>query len=100
MIVFAADFVRMIPFPSKREAVPLVHANAVAATPIALECLEAVSRRALEVRKALRHVEHLELPPDDWPNILWNLSSRLCRSLTEQIRRPFIRERLDHFLAQ
>jgi hypothetical protein len=87
----------MIPFPSKREAVPLVQANAVAATPIALERLESVSRRALEVRNALRHVEHLELPADNWPNILWNLASRLCRSLAEQIRRPLIRERLDHF---
>jgi hypothetical protein len=49
VIILASDFIGMVSFPAKGQAVLIVHADAVAATLISLEGLKPVSRRACEV---------------------------------------------------
>src|SRR5437588_12738097 len=98
VIILASECVGMVSFPSKGQAVLVVHADAVAATLISLEGLQAVSRRAGQVREALGHVEPLQLPLDDRPEAFRDTSGSTARVLKEQVGRRLIGERLNHVL--
>src|SRR5436305_12605391 len=94
VIILASDFVGMVSFPAKGQSVLIVHADATAAALITLEGLKPVSWRTGQVREALGHVEELQLPPYDGPEVLRDASGRSARALHEEIGRRLVGERL------
>ena len=98
MRVFDADFVRMAVLPSKRDAILLVDADAVATSSIALQSFQAIARRNREILQLGGSVEQLQLPLRTSPEVTRDSPGETGIPVAEQIRRGLISERVNHAL--
>ena len=92
----ATDVVRIMPLPSERDPVLLVHSNAVLPLPVSGQHLQTIAGNGRQVVQTLRRVEHRQLPIHGRPDTAGHTPRGLAVSLFPEVRGRGVRERLDH----
>src|SRR5258708_31667340 len=96
VIIFDADFAGMSLLPLEGNAILIVDPNAVPARLITFQGLQPIACRYLEIVDSCRHINRLELPLRDPPDIARDSARRACVPLSEQIRSGPTGTRLHH----
>src|SRR5215831_4121944 len=96
VVVLATDVVRIMPLPSERDPVLLVHANAVLPLPVPYQRLQTIAGNRRQIVQTLRRVKHRQLPMHSRPDAARHSPRRLAVSLFPEVRGRGVRERLDH----
>jgi hypothetical protein len=84
MIVLDADFIRMAALPSKRDAVLVVHADAVPPGLVSLQGLQPIPGRHQQIIEPSGGVQQLQLPVGDAPQVARDAPGRPRVPVTEQ----------------
>src|SRR6188474_1404087 len=95
VIVFDRDFEGMAILPSKRDAILLVHTDAVAPAHRALEGFQTIARRRLQIVDPDGNIEHLQLSLHDAPQSLGDVSRVPRVAPLEEVGGCLVRERLN-----
>jgi hypothetical protein len=82
----------MAVLPPERHPVLVVHADAVALGPLALQPLKSVSGRTQEIVEASDSIQELEFPLDDPPDFTRDAPRSLRIPLSEEVCSGFVRK--------
>jgi hypothetical protein len=82
----------MAVLPPERQPVLVVHADAVALGPLALQALKAVASRNREVLETSGSIHELEFPLDDTPDFTRDAPRSLRIPLSEEVCSGFVRK--------